>query len=236
MTAPNSRQEPRSVSPRPEGAGDAAGEAFGFAPASAPTPERPRRIGLWGAPTCGKTTFLAALRIAAEEGEYDVRLIGCNRASTEFLAENTHKLKIERRFVSATKKLPPNLAWQPHGTHIQKVPGKRLCWKRRRPVSYSVMLDMMDAPGGMFSSDPADRAAAPESSASPSPGSVGAGGPDGLARPGPHGPPGHPDFSGPFSTFQPDTPPYSGRTPHACSAAGAARSGALRAPRGASSA
>ncbi|MDL4815221.1 hypothetical protein [Actinomadura opuntiae] len=156
MTAPTPPDEARPGEAGPE-------EPAGPPP---PAPERPRRIGLWGAPTCGKTTFLAALRIAAEEGEHDVRLVGCNRASTEFLADTTRQLKIERRFVPATRELPPNLAWQLHGTHVKKVrpdTGK-LRFKRRRPVPYTVMLDLMDAPGGMFSSRPEDRAAPAPSS------------------------------------------------------------------------
>src|SRR3954471_713267 len=132
MTAPTPPEEARPD--EPAGGGPAAGP-----PPPAPPP--PRRIGLWGAPTCGKTTFLAALRIAAEEGGHDVRLVGCNRASTEFLADTTRQLKIERRFVPATRELPPNLAWQLHGTQIKKVrpAAGKLRFKRRRPVPYTVM-------------------------------------------------------------------------------------------------
>ncbi|MFB4304504.1 hypothetical protein [Actinomadura sp. GTD37] len=121
----------------------------------------PRRIGLWGAPGCGKTTFLAALRIAVEDGAHRVRLTGLNDNSTAFLADATQRLKVDHRFLPATSTLPPNLAWE--------LLGMRREWTRRRfaglpfrwpdDVPYTVRLDVLDAPGGMYGGRRAEQSA-----------------------------------------------------------------------------
>lgn len=120
----------------------------------APDEGGPRRIGLWGAPACGKTTFLAALRIAVEDGDHGVRLTGGDRASIDFLADATRQLRIDHRFLPATKTLPPNLVWQLQGMRWRR--GRRrvagIPFPRREQVPYTVLLDLLDAPGGMYSS------------------------------------------------------------------------------------
>ena len=49
----------------------------------------PGSIGLWGAPACGKTTFLAALYTAVSRSSQDLNIFGVDDMSTEFMVEST---------------------------------------------------------------------------------------------------------------------------------------------------
>ena len=61
------------------------------------------RIGLWGAPGCGKTTFLAALNIAASRlPPQEFTISGMDGASASLLAENTERLTRDRQFPAIT--------------------------------------------------------------------------------------------------------------------------------------
>ena len=72
----------------------------------APPVQATGKIGLWGAPGSGKTTFLAALSIAANRasGLRDNRLLlfGADDASTDFLIEQTSLLTRDMQFPPAT--------------------------------------------------------------------------------------------------------------------------------------
>ncbi|RFU43029.1 hypothetical protein DZF91_03335 [Actinomadura logoneensis] len=139
-------------------------------PASAPAEEvRPGKtsIGIWGAPQSGKTTFLAALRIAMSLGEPGWRLDGANDGSTAFLAASTDQLSEQRVFPSATNS-SEKLSWRLHGTRQVR---ERRKWYRpdaKRDVPVRVHLDFVDPPGRLFDSR------APGESASPG-GGAGAG-------------------------------------------------------------
>ena len=67
---------------------------------TAPGPVRSLgRVGLWGAPGSGKTTFLAALNIAVNRARnQDLMIFGVDDVSTDFLVQNTAMLTQERRF------------------------------------------------------------------------------------------------------------------------------------------
>ena len=69
------------------------------------------RIGLWGAPGSGKTTYLAALQIAVNRAQdRNLMIFGVDDSSTDFLVENTAMLTRERRFPAATA-LQQQLSW-----------------------------------------------------------------------------------------------------------------------------
>jgi hypothetical protein len=122
------------------------------------TPHPPNgRIGLWGAPSSGKTTFLAALRLAVEASDSELRLFGQDDASTDFLASTTDQLKRQRVFPPATEILPPNLSWTLSRMREIRVPiagswNRRLRLTRGHREPHRVYLDLLDAPGGIFSS------------------------------------------------------------------------------------
>ncbi|WP_131743273.1 hypothetical protein [Actinomadura roseirufa] len=110
------------------------------------------RIGMWGAPGSGKTTFLAALGIAVNRARSDWILYGDNDESNDFLTRSTHKLMYERRFPEATLHLSPNLRWVLRGQREVSEP-RRMRSARTREVVASVGLDLLDAPGGAFAGD-----------------------------------------------------------------------------------
>ena len=69
------------------------------------------RVGLWGAPGSGKTTFLAALNIAVNRARnQDLMIFGVDDGSTDFLVQNTAMLTQERRFPPATQ-LQQQMSW-----------------------------------------------------------------------------------------------------------------------------
>lgn len=147
--------EPTAPPPPPGPEGGTPPDA-GVAPAAAPeTPEelRPGKtsIGIWGAPQSGKTTFLAALRIAMSLGDPGWRLDGANDASTAFLAASTDQLSEQRVFPSATQS-SEKLSWRLHGSRQVK---ERTKWYRpgaTRDVPMRVNLDFVDPPGRLFDS------------------------------------------------------------------------------------
>ena len=75
-------------------------------PPNVPGPSRiMRRIGLWGAPGSGKTTFLAALNVAVLRGGHNWRIFGVDDEATAFLSESTAMLTERREFPEATTNL-----------------------------------------------------------------------------------------------------------------------------------
>ncbi|MFI9387546.1 hypothetical protein [Kutzneria sp. NPDC052558] len=74
------------------------------------------RIGLWGSPRSGKTTYLAALRVAALDavGGYDWVVSGRNRASQEFIIDKVNQLVDKLEFPPPTLGVN-ELAWNFHG-------------------------------------------------------------------------------------------------------------------------
>ncbi|MFE1833192.1 hypothetical protein [Streptomyces sviceus] len=105
------------------------------------------RVGLWGAPRSGKTTYLAALPIAAmqyqrhEEGNWLIG--GMTAESSEFLNSSVTNLTIERRFPPATAALD-SMSWSFNGQE----PGTGLMRRRLREAGF--VLEIQDAPGEAF--------------------------------------------------------------------------------------
>lgn len=119
-------------------------------PPNVPGPSRiMRRIGLWGAPGSGKTTFLAALNVAVLRGGHNWRIFGVDDEATAFLSESTAMLTERREFPEATTNLE-HRSWVMMGeTEVRY--GSR--WRRKTatvPVEFH--LDMLDAPGAYFDS------------------------------------------------------------------------------------
>lgn len=114
-----------------------------------------RRIGLWGAPGSGKTTFLAALNVAVMQASADLLIFGADDEATEFLASNTSLLMKHRRFPSATEDNRP-LSWTLHMPIQRTVAGRfgRLSRPVSQPVTLQFNIDLLDAPGGYYAAMP----------------------------------------------------------------------------------
>lgn len=111
------------------------------------------KIGLWGSPQSGKTTFLAALRHATGTGDTGCgswNIFPLNPASRELLVKFTHELVHERKFPEATirsAKIP--LQW----LFVGDITGSRFARRRllrRGPVESRFVLDLIDVTGGAF--------------------------------------------------------------------------------------
>jgi hypothetical protein len=111
-----------------------------------------RRIGLWGAPTSGKSTFLAALSIAVSKSAQDLLIYGATDESTEFLVQNTTLLTRQRRFPPPTKIQSP-LSWTIHVQTQVPVRG-RFGRQTMETVPLQFNMDLLDQPGGDFASVP----------------------------------------------------------------------------------
>jgi hypothetical protein len=111
------------------------------------------RIGLWGPPGSGKTTYLAALNIAVLQArDRPLRLYGADDESTAFLKEQTARLTADRVFPDATT-ADQQLSWVLSMDQEIMVPKKPF---GRKPVTVPVdiNLDLLDAPGDRFSDRP----------------------------------------------------------------------------------
>lgn len=118
-----------------------------------PPPTRTlRRIGLWGAPGSGKTTFLAALNVAVTRAQRDLLIFGSDNESTEFLALNTAMLTSGRRFPEGTVTLQ-QLSWTMNMQTQVAVP-RRFGKPTLQTVPLQFNIDLLDAPGRNFGSVP----------------------------------------------------------------------------------
>ena len=130
---------------------------------AAPQPRRaPKSIGLWGAPTSGKTTFLAALYIAVTRSVLDLNIFGVNDESTDFMIDNTRTLTNDHRFPAGTMQAS-SYSWTMNITSEVQVPERG---RFGRPttttaaVTSQFNIDLRDAPGGYFGSQKAAAASA----------------------------------------------------------------------------
>ncbi|PPK67860.1 hypothetical protein V5P93_007202 [Actinokineospora auranticolor] len=124
-----------------------------------PEPATSVRLGLWGPPGSGKTTFLAALQIATTRaqgaGPVDWIMSGRDDASVRFLVESVHRLATEKRFPTATDD-SRGLSFRFSGVHT----GQRLRWQKRPPETLSFELDVLDVPGRFYDGSPVDETGA----------------------------------------------------------------------------
>ncbi|TDD89836.1 hypothetical protein [Actinomadura rubrisoli] len=117
-----------------------------------------RRIGLWGAPESGKTTFLAALQVAVLRNTDNWMLYGVNEESNDFLDTQTGMLTQHRRFPAATK-FSNALSWTLRGS-TELPTGKRF-GKKTKDVPLEFNIDLLDSPGAVHASKSVSTGAAP---------------------------------------------------------------------------
>lgn len=116
------------------------------------------KIGLWGSTGSGKTTFLAALRLAAgadrANGQWAIH--PCNVPSAELLVRLTRELVSLRKFPQATAiGAYTDLAWL--FMRAETEPPRSLARqlrRRRRPGGSSFTLNLVDVSGEAFGESP----------------------------------------------------------------------------------
>jgi hypothetical protein len=117
-----------------------------MAPAGSASAADAVRIGLWGAPRTGKSTYLAALPVAAMQHQRHGRgnwlIGGMSAEANEFLNDGVEALTIDRRFPDTTLGIQ-TLSWSFQG---EEEPGGF----RRRGRQVSFVLDVQDASGEVF--------------------------------------------------------------------------------------
>jgi hypothetical protein len=110
------------------------------------------RVGMWGAPGSGKTTFLASLSVAVNrQASNGLMLYGRDNASTEFLTRETARITQQRQFPPATA-TGRQLSWVMHmNTEVQ---ARR--WGLPTTVirPYELNIDLLDQPGRMYADIP----------------------------------------------------------------------------------
>lgn len=104
-------------------------------------------LGLLGPPFSGKTTFLAALPIAAEQYAPGWMFYGANDEAQDFLQENLRRLRGTRTLPAATMFLQPEMRFVAKGVRQTRRGGPLA---RTRRVQTAVYLDVLDAPGGLY--------------------------------------------------------------------------------------
>jgi hypothetical protein len=113
----------------------------------------PKSIGLWGAPSSGKTTFLASLYIAVNRRpQHDMNIVGVNDESTNFLSDSTHTLTNDHKFPAGTMQAV-SYSWTINmDTTVERTEagrfGRKVTTSTVVPAQFN--LDLRDAPGGYF--------------------------------------------------------------------------------------
>ncbi|MFF4353623.1 hypothetical protein [Streptomyces sp. NPDC001530] len=114
--------------------------------AGTPAPD-PVRIGLWGAPGSGKTTYLAALPVAAMQqqrhGDANWVVGGLTQDANDFLVESVTQLTTQRTFPAATF-ATTGLSWSFTGEE------RGLSALRPRGRDVSFVLEIQDIKGEAF--------------------------------------------------------------------------------------
>ncbi len=105
-------------------------------------------VAVLGAPTSGKTTFLAALSIALAQRDDDWRVIGADTSSRERLVELTRDLAA-RSFPEPTAGID-QFRWMLVGTALRTVQGR--WFKRQQERTAMIGLDFAD-PSGEIATD-----------------------------------------------------------------------------------
>ncbi len=120
----------------------------------------PRSIGLWGAPSSGKTTFLAALYIAVTRRlPADINIVGVDDASTNFLIDSTRTMTNDLKFPGGTQQAS-SYSWTLNmETTVERTQTVRFGRKvtATEVVSSKFNIDLRDAPGGYFGHRPAQQ-------------------------------------------------------------------------------
>lgn len=104
------------------------------------------RITVWGAPSTGKTTFLAALNVALDRQDEPWRLIGADEASADALTNFERALVKDRLFPEATRGTEL-YRWELIGA-VQRPARRRWLGPRMSEETVTIPLEVVDAPGG----------------------------------------------------------------------------------------
>lgn len=109
------------------------------------------RIGLWGSSRSGKSTFLAALPIAAMQGGHGSWVIaGTDDLAADYLNQSVNRLVVQRRFPPPNRVVEP-ISWTFHGTPPPAGWSRTLFSKRRvEPGSVDFRLELHDPPGAFY--------------------------------------------------------------------------------------
>jgi hypothetical protein len=105
-------------------------------------------IVMWGAPACGKTTFLAALSIALNRRQDGWKVVGANDASTQALIRLTNQLTDDREFPTATQEAYEHYRWFLLGQADRRV--RRWFGYKKGIEGVKIGLDLMDLGGERF--------------------------------------------------------------------------------------
>lgn len=117
------------------------------------------RIGLWGSPGAGKTTYLAALQIASLQDPGQWMIVGQDQDlsdSNKFLAQSTNMLQVDRQFPEQSQALT-HFAYRVTGhateQHLADILDPRVedAIRRHEIDLLDFRLDLFDQPGGFFS-------------------------------------------------------------------------------------
>jgi hypothetical protein len=112
---------------------------------------------MWGAVGCGKTTFLAALYIAVNRSSgQDLNIFGVDDTSTEFMVDSNRMLTNQHHFPDATR-LVGSYSWVMNMTSMVDRQNKSRFGRQTTvqvPVPTQFNIDLRDAPGGSFASEP----------------------------------------------------------------------------------
>lgn len=125
--------------------------------------DRQIRIGIWGAARGGKTTYLAALRLATMRGSTvpgSWNMFGATEAASRFLIEKTDQLVQQRRFPMASAAVE-KLSWRIHGDlSDEDTSAPRRGWRDRMRDMFGrdsggggqvdFILETQDVPGDRF--------------------------------------------------------------------------------------
>jgi len=127
-------------------------------PLDVPPPERPAlpiRIGLWGSSRSGKSTYLAALPVAAMSGRTGTFTVdGTSDVAADYLQAAVQRLVVERRFPLPTRATRP-ISWRFQGRMPVDGLFARILAHRREPVEF--VLEVFDASGQTMQGDALDQ-------------------------------------------------------------------------------
>jgi hypothetical protein len=108
-----------------------------------------RRIGVWGSGRSGKTTFIAALPIAADRRTSESWAVyGTDQAAAAYLGDSRIQLAVHKQFPI------PNLVMQPISWMFRCAnPPSTGWWKVGQTQPIEFMLELQDPPGRLFNHD-----------------------------------------------------------------------------------
>ncbi len=116
-----------------------------------------RDIGLWGAPGSGKTTFLAALYIAASRSPLDMNIVAENDESVDFIVTGNRTLTIDHKFPVATA-VASSYKWTINMTTERETPegssGSRGQTATVTPQPSQFSISLLDTAGSFYADQP----------------------------------------------------------------------------------